>query len=101
MRNDSILEELISLSDVPSLLPCRRGGKKPHVATIYRWASRGIRGVFLETVQIGGTRCTSRAALARFFDRLGDARTSRGDVEPNIASPRRVRVDADLDEVGL
>jgi hypothetical protein len=28
----------------------------------------------LETIQVGGTRCTSREALQRFFERLSETR---------------------------
>ncbi len=60
-------EQILSLTDAATMLPRRRGGRKPHVSTIYRWAKRGIHGVRLEIIQIGGTKCTSREALARFF----------------------------------
>jgi hypothetical protein len=38
-----------------------------HVGTIYRWMLRGIRGIRLETVLVGGIRYTSREALERFI----------------------------------
>jgi len=65
-------EELIRLSDVPSLknLPRREDGRRLHISTIYRWTTAGVRGVRLETVQVGGTRCTSEDALQRFFNEL-------------------------------
>ncbi len=63
-------EELISLAEAARLLPARRAGKRPHVSCIYRWTTSGCKGVVLESIQIGGTRCTSREALARFFQRL-------------------------------
>jgi hypothetical protein len=63
-------ETLISLADVPDHLPLRRGGKRPHVSCIYRWVQRGCRGIRLEVLQVGGTKCTSLQALQRFFDRL-------------------------------
>jgi hypothetical protein len=44
--------------------PRRRRGRKPHISTFYRWADKG-----LETIQVGGQRCTSVEALQRFFDR--------------------------------
>jgi hypothetical protein len=31
---------------------------------------RGVRGVRLETLMVGGTRCTSVEALQRFFERI-------------------------------
>lgn len=44
--------------------------RRIHTSTFYRWSTVGCRGVVLETIQIGGTRCTSREALQRFFERL-------------------------------
>ena len=68
-------ETLLSLSETAKHLPRRRAGKRPHVSCIYRWTTSGCKGVVLESLQCGGTRCTSKEALARFFRRLtqGDA----------------------------
>ena len=70
MPIDPNTETLISLSEAARHLPRRRAGKRPHVSCIYRWTTSGCRGVILESVQIGGTRCTSREALSRFFRQL-------------------------------
>jgi hypothetical protein len=70
MAIDIHAEHTVSLREACELLPRRRAGKKPAIETLYRWSLRGCRGVRLETVQIGGTRCTSREALQRFFDAL-------------------------------
>jgi hypothetical protein len=45
-------------------------GRHVAVSTLYRWSTVGLRGVRLETIQVGGTRCTSVQALRRFFERL-------------------------------
>jgi uncharacterized protein DUF1580 len=37
-----------------------------HVGTLHRWRLRGVRGVRLETIVIGGLRYTSAEALERF-----------------------------------
>jgi hypothetical protein len=66
-------EDLRSFADVPDLLPRRTGGRRVHVSAVYRWASRGIRGVRLEWVQVGGIRYTSREALDRFVAALSGA----------------------------
>jgi hypothetical protein len=79
---DFFNEHIISLRDAAKELPRRRGGKRPHVSCLFRWTTAGCRGVVLESVQIGGTRCTSREALARFFERLTSATT-------NIPASRR------------
>jgi hypothetical protein len=63
-------ESLISLAEAVKLLPLRRGGKPVHISCACRWSTTGCRGVILESIQIGGTRCTSREALARFFRAL-------------------------------
>ena len=67
---DPLSEELISLSTAAKLVPNRRGGRRTHVSCIYRWTTAGCRGVILESIQCGGTRCTSKEAVARFFARL-------------------------------
>ena len=67
---DSTQETLITLKVAGEVL-----GR--HVATIHRWASHGVRGVVLETLQVGGTRCTSREALQRFFERLSSIQPSK------------------------
>jgi len=70
MPIDPNQEELVSLTEAARLLPRRRGGKKAHCSCLYRWSTSGCKDVILETIQIGGTRCTSREALARFFEKL-------------------------------
>jgi hypothetical protein len=67
---DTQSEQLITFSQAADDLPRRRRGRKTHVSTLYRWATAGCRGVVLETIQVGATRCTSREALRRFFELL-------------------------------
>jgi hypothetical protein len=90
-------ETLVALADVPRLLPRRRGGKTPHVATAYRWSTRGLRGIVLETIQVGGTRCTSREALARFFIRLSE----EAGLTPTRPTPTQLRRRDEHDEEEL
>jgi hypothetical protein len=68
---DLLDEELLPLAKAGELLACR-----PHRSTVIRWADRGVRGVRLTTVTIGGRRYTSRAALARFIARLNGPRSA-------------------------
>jgi hypothetical protein len=81
---DPNFETLISLADVAKHLPRRRAGKRPHISCIYRWTTSGCKGVILESLQVGGTRCTSKEALARFFRRL-----TQGD-RPEVPEVRTV-----------
>jgi hypothetical protein len=45
---------------------------RPHVATVWRWAMRGVRGVQLESLLCGGVRYTSEEAVARFIALLNE-----------------------------
>ncbi len=67
---DPLTETPISLAEAAAIVPRRRGGKRCNVATLYRWTAVGVRGERLESFQCGGTRCTSREALSRFFSKL-------------------------------
>ncbi len=67
---DHVGESLVTFPDAAKILPRRRQGKKTSVTTLYRWSTVGCRGIRLETIQIGATRCTSKEALQRFFERL-------------------------------
>lgn len=42
-------------------------GRRVHDETIRRWATRGVRGVKLETVVVAGSRVTTLAAIERFI----------------------------------
>lgn len=67
---DITTEELIPLRGVPKRLPPRPDGGRIHISAVYRWVSRGIHGVVLESVRIGGSTYTSAEALARWAVRL-------------------------------
>lgn len=70
---DPLTEQIISLREATKCLPVRRRGKPVHISCIYRWTLSGCKGIKLESIQVGGTRCTSREALGRFFERLSRA----------------------------
>jgi hypothetical protein len=97
---DPFTEQVLPFAQVARRLPSIRGGRAVNPATIWRWASHGVRGVKLETIQIGGTSCTSLDALRRFFARLDDKPES-----PVVPAPTRDRraeqVSAELDLVGI
>lgn len=66
LHHDLLGESLIRLADVPDILPAKRGGKRVHVNTVYRWTTRGCEKAVLESICQGGASYTSREALARF-----------------------------------
>jgi hypothetical protein len=106
---DHEVETVLSLTDAAARLPRRRGGKRVNVATLYRWSTHGCRGVRLETIQIGGTKCTSVEALQRFFLELTDPGRDPALAEAGARHPAPVRrrqrddqaVVAELERLGL
>jgi len=94
MSIDIASEEVISLADAARSLPARRGGKRPHVSCLYRWTTSGCRGIVLESVQIGATRCTSKEALDRFFAALTAAAQGNAAPPPPPSKARRKAVEA-------
>jgi hypothetical protein len=95
---DPGIEELIPLTSVPSMgvpfVPTRQSGRRIAASTIYRWATRGCRGVKLEVLRTGGVTCTTRAALLRFYE--GVTRMSMGAEIPAPPPPAH-RILADVD----
>tara|TARA_R110001592_G_scaffold353763_1_gene652906 strand:+ start:423 stop:674 length:252 start_codon:yes stop_codon:yes gene_type:complete len=59
-----LTEDVIQFKEVPALLQ-----KRVHVSTAWRWANRGVNGIKLETVNVGGKRLTSVQAVTRFLKR--------------------------------
>lgn len=100
MSIDLTREAPITLNDAVKLFPKNARGKHVHASQLYRYASRGLRGVVLETVQAGAKKCTTRAAVFRFFERLTAA--SAGTPAPAAAKPSNLsKVDAELDAEGF
>lgn len=92
-------ERLISLAEAARSLP----GGAVHVATVHRWRLRGIRGIRLPSVLVGGIRYTSREALVWWFAAVtavadGTVPTSRtsSQRERAIAAAERELADAGI-----
>lgn len=73
-------EKVESLSDLllQSWMPRPHGGRPIHYTTASRWAARGVAGVRLEVLFIGGAICSTRQAIERFFAAVANARINRG-----------------------
>ncbi len=82
MSIDPQSERLLTLIEAAKLLP-----RRPHVATLWRWRTSGIRDIKLETMMYGGRRVTSLEALDRFFERV----TAAADGKPSLAETPRQR----------
>jgi hypothetical protein len=98
-------ETVFPLGDVPKHLSIIRGGKKLHKATAFRWAARGIRGVKLETIRVGGSLCTTLRALQEFCERLSQT-DGQPAAMPSIRTPAAraralAKAEAELTRLGI
>ncbi|HYE18863.1 MAG TPA: DUF1580 domain-containing protein [Tepidisphaeraceae bacterium] len=51
-------------------------GKPPHIATVFRWITTGVKGVKLRAWRIGSKITTSRAAVREFLERVNAGQTA-------------------------
>lgn len=90
-------ESLISLSEATRELPGRL-----HIATVHRYARKGVRGHLLETVTCGGRIYTSREACRRFLAAQNQQQRNSGSGGfSNPQRPEQERVARELDALGL
>lgn len=97
MAIDIQAEQVITPAKAAQLCPERRSGVRPNVATLWRWMQQGVRGIKLESIMCGATRCTSVEALQRFFDALtaaADAEHSGAIVPPRVSKSRNKAIAA-------
>jgi hypothetical protein len=77
---------------------------KPHISTIHRWRLRGIRGVKLDSVLVGGVRYTSDEALQRFFECTTAVADGREAAPTRTSAQRKKAIEAaerELQEAGI
>jgi hypothetical protein len=88
-------EQVVTLSEATTHLPRRRRGKRPNIATLYRWAQSGVKGIRLETICVGATRCTSVEALQRFCEGVTAAADGKPTSPPSrLTAQRKRQIDA-------
>ncbi len=101
----SLNEELLSVAEAARVLPGH-----PNVATVWRWISKGCRGIRLEVFRCGGRTYTSREALERFAARLSGRDEPDGtpflaaDSRPKPSPARKRAIDgarAQLEAAGI
>lgn len=95
-------EELVSLAEAAASMPCGRKERSPDVKTLYAWTKNGCRGVVLESVQIGGRRCTSKEAICRFIESLtAQAALPQCRNGKRADDVRQKELEAELDRLGV
>ena len=97
---DPLADELISLVEAAALFPRRRGGSKVSTSTLWRWYTRGSRGVRLEVARVGGSVYTTRDAIRNF---IASRSLTGGAPVPQVPAPstRSRRAMKQLERMGL
>ena len=100
---DTFNEDIISIDDADKHV-ARLSRKKRNRAKIIRWANRGVAGVRLRTISIGGEIFTSKQALNEFLNesRLAKQKRHSQSTSKGIQSSRQAQQDADqAEELGI
>jgi hypothetical protein len=89
-------EELFPLAKAP--IPGR-----PSIPTLWRWRQKGVRGVRLETITVGGRTYVSRAAIEKFI--AGTTTAASGEPAPLRSPAAReraiARAEKELADAGI
>jgi hypothetical protein len=72
-------EQLLTFPQAAKLLPGR-----VNISTLHRWRLRGVNGILLRTVVVGGRRYTDRASLNEF---AAGVTAARDRLQPVIRTP--------------
>jgi len=100
MPIDPLSDALLTLPQAASLFPRRRGGTKVSTSTLWRWYSRGSRGVRLEVARVGGQVYTTRDAIRDFIQARSVASIAAVPQAP-AASTRSKRAMRELEGMGM
>jgi len=106
MNIDTREEQVYPLPAIRRFLPpSTRTGKPVHPSVIFRWIKRGLKAadgtiVHLDAVKAGGSLCTSREAVERFFAEM-TARSGLPVSSPVCSGRERKRITRDLKAAGL
>jgi hypothetical protein len=74
-------DQPLTLPDAASYLG-RLTGQKPHLSTLWRWCSKGCKGIRLESICIGGKRFVTVKAISRFIEASNVSNTGRPEQPP-------------------
>jgi Protein of unknown function (DUF1580) len=87
-------DEVYTFPQVTQIVPFR-----PNVSTIWRWSSRGVGGIKLTTIRVGGRRYVTRRALDEFLCQLNRANGSNR--APSHARKQNIGSKSVLDQAGI
>lgn len=81
--------QMLTLPQAAAICP-KRGRKRPHVATLWRWSAQGVNGVHLKCFRIGRRIMTTPDALRQFFSDL-DVAAKTGKLNTTFVAKARTQ----------
>jgi hypothetical protein len=92
--------QCLTLTEVSKHLPGR-----PHISTIHRWRTKGLKGVRLRTFRVGGRRVTTVSDLEEFIAKVTAAADGDKHLPKFRSSKRRsreiARAESELARLGI
>ena len=86
----NLAESLVPPAVAPRHIPGR-----PHISTVWRWMTRGCRGITLESIVCAGRRFTSLEAIERFV--AATTAAAAGEPPPTRTPRQRERAIVDAE----
>lgn len=99
---DTFKQTIISIDDAANHVG-KISGKKRNRSVIHRWINRGVSGVKLDAIRIGGEIFTSQEAVNDFLNRSREARTKKHSTATanGIRLAANPDIDAEAQELGI
>ena len=67
----------------------RVSGHRPHLCTLWRWTTKGCKGVKLQIAFLGGKRMTTERWAQDFIDAVSQVNMAKHEAAPPMQTPRQ------------
>lgn len=64
MTNSS---EWLTPPQISKMVPSRMGGRNVSPQTVRRWQLKGLQGIYLQSMLVGGVRCSTKEQIEQFI----------------------------------
>jgi hypothetical protein len=69
-QSHALTGDALTLRQAAAFIAKSTGSRRPHLNTVFRWATKGVGGQRLHTFKVGRIHWTTRADIADFLRRL-------------------------------
>ena len=90
-------QDILTFSEAAKAIP-RVNGRRVHASTMWRWATKGVNGVHLETRRMGRRYVTTKSAIDTFCRKVAEVARERPDPPPVRTDPASTRRDRETNQ---